>query len=123
MALRSTPLPSDPALLTELALALEAENETLRTTIVTLKALIFGARSERFAGLGSEQLALDLLDGRAEETRKTAAGNDDAPPGDPETWLADVLERMVSGATTNDRLTELLAWNWKVAREQAKLAA
>jgi transposase len=83
MALRSTPLPSDPALLTELALALEAENETLRTTIVTLKALIFGARSERFAGLGSEQLALDLLDGRAEETRRTAAGNDDVPPGEP----------------------------------------
>jgi transposase len=83
MALHSTPLPSDPALLTELALALEAENETLRTTIVTLKALIFGARSERFAGLGSEQLALDLLDSHAEETRKTAAGNDDVPPGEP----------------------------------------
>ncbi len=52
MALRSTSLPSVPALLTELALALEAENEALRTTTVTLKALIFGARSERFAGLG-----------------------------------------------------------------------
>ena len=32
---------------------------------------------------------------------------------DPETYLADVLERMVSGRTTNDRLHELLAWNWK----------
>jgi len=42
---------------------------------------------------------------------------------DPETWLADVLERVVSGATTNNRLAELLAWNWKVAREQEKLAA
>nr|WP_255461835.1 transposase domain-containing protein [Methylosinus sp. RM1] len=29
---------------------------------------------------------------------------------DPETWLADVLERMVSGATTNNRLAELLVW-------------
>jgi transposase len=32
---------------------------------------------------------------------------------DPETYLIDVLERMVSGRTTNDRLHELLAWNWK----------
>ena len=42
---------------------------------------------------------------------------------DPELWLIDVLERVVSGATTNDRLAELLAWNWKAAREQTKLAA
>lgn len=30
---------------------------------------------------------------------------------DPEAYLVDVLERMVSGRTTNDRLHELLAWN------------
>jgi transposase len=36
---------------------------------------------------------------------------------DPETWLTDVLERIVSGATKNDQLHELLAWNWKAARE------
>jgi hypothetical protein len=30
---------------------------------------------------------------------------------------------MVSGRTTNDRLHELLAWNWKAAREAEKLAA
>jgi transposase len=42
---------------------------------------------------------------------------------DPETWLTDVLERMVSGRTTNDRLSELLAWNWKAEREQAMIAA
>ena len=42
---------------------------------------------------------------------------------DPEVWLVDVLERVVSCETTNDRLAELLAWNWKAAREQAKLAA
>jgi len=41
----------------------------------------------------------------------------------PEAWLADALERVVCGATTNDRLAELLAWNWKTTREQAKLAA
>jgi transposase len=42
---------------------------------------------------------------------------------DPEAWLTDVLERMVSGRTTNDRLHELLAWNWKPEAAQAKLAA
>jgi transposase len=42
---------------------------------------------------------------------------------DPETYLADVLERMVSGETTNNRLHELLAWNWKAAREAVKTAA
>lgn len=42
---------------------------------------------------------------------------------DPETYLADVLERMVGGATKNHRLQELLVWNWKAAREQATHAA
>jgi hypothetical protein len=41
---------------------------------------------------------------------------------DPETYLIDVLERMVSRRTTNDRLHELLAWNWKPEASQAKLA-
>ena len=63
-------LPSDPALLTELALALRAENESLRTTISTLKALIFGTRSERLSAIGAEQLALAL-----------GEGDDDTPPG------------------------------------------
>ena len=62
-------LPSDPALLTELALALRAENESLRTTISTLKALIFGARSERLSAIAAEQLALAL-----------GEGGGDAPP-------------------------------------------
>ena len=36
---------------------------------------------------------------------------------DPEAWLTDVLERIVSGQTKNNQLHELLAWNWKAARE------
>ncbi|MDU0955864.1 MAG: transposase domain-containing protein, partial [Bradyrhizobium sp.] len=36
---------------------------------------------------------------------------------DPEAYLVDVLDRMVSGATKTDQLYELLAWNWKAARE------
>jgi transposase len=35
---------------------------------------------------------------------------------DPETYLADVLERIVSGRTKANALRELLPWNWKVAR-------
>jgi transposase len=42
---------------------------------------------------------------------------------DPETYLADILERMVSGATKNNRLGELLVWNWMAAREAEKIAA
>lgn len=45
---------------------------------------------------------------------------------DPQTYLTDVLERIVSGRTKNHQLHELLAWNWKAARETAeagKLAA
>src|SRR3954451_22373672 len=36
---------------------------------------------------------------------------------DPHTYLADVLERMISGRTPVNRLDELLAWNWKAARD------
>jgi transposase len=42
---------------------------------------------------------------------------------DPETYLADILERMVSGATKNHQLHELLVWNWKAAHEAEKAAA
>lgn len=41
---------------------------------------------------------------------------------DPEAYLVDVLERMVSGATKTHQLHELLAWNWKAAREAEKRA-
>lgn len=77
MALRPENLPSDPALLTELALALDAENESLRATIASLKGLIFGARSERMAAILAEQLALDLQDLADDVTPSPV--NDDAP--------------------------------------------
>ncbi|MCO5153696.1 transposase domain-containing protein (plasmid) [Shinella yambaruensis] len=32
---------------------------------------------------------------------------------DPYTWLADVLERIVSGRTTINQLDTLLPWKWK----------
>ena len=42
---------------------------------------------------------------------------------DPHTYLADVLERMISGRTPVNRLDELLAWNWKAARAAMASAA
>jgi IS66 C-terminal element len=39
---------------------------------------------------------------------------------DPQAYLADVLERIVSGQTKSHQLQELLAWNWKAARERCQ---
>jgi hypothetical protein len=41
--------------------------------------------------------------------------SDDAMAG---AYLADVLERIVSWRTKSHQLHELLAWNWKAARER-----
>ena len=60
--MRREALPTDPAALTELVLALDAENEKLRVAMQTLKEMIFGKRSERLAALVAEQLALALGD-------------------------------------------------------------
>src|ERR1700726_442359 len=43
---------------------------------------------------------------------------------DPQAYLADVLERIVSGRTKSHQLHELLAWNWKAAHARiAQVAA
>ena len=42
---------------------------------------------------------------------------------DPETYLADVLDRNVSGRTKVNALRELLPWNWKAARAVSIAAA
>ena len=42
---------------------------------------------------------------------------------DPLAYLTDVLERIVSGRTKSHQLHELLAWNWKVARQRIAQAA
>ena len=38
---------------------------------------------------------------------------------DPQTYIADVLDRIVSGRTRVNALRELLPWEWKAAREAA----
>jgi transposase len=82
MAIRPEALPTDTAALTEMVLALDAENEKLRVAMQTLKDMIFGKRSERFAALVAEQLALELGDLETGATPPVPA-NDDAPAAKP----------------------------------------
>jgi len=86
MAIRPEALPTDAAALTEMVLALDAENEKLRVVMQTLKEMVFGKRSERLAVLVAEQLALELDDLETGVTPPLPA-NDDAPatkpPGKP----------------------------------------
>jgi hypothetical protein len=42
---------------------------------------------------------------------------------DPQTYLADVLERIVSGETKVNALHELLPWEWKAVRAAQAAAA
>ncbi|MFK4492369.1 transposase domain-containing protein [Bradyrhizobium sp. USDA 336] len=42
---------------------------------------------------------------------------------DPQAYLTDVLERIVSGRTKSHQLHERLAWNWKAARPHTPQAA
>src|SRR6266487_1179449 len=78
MAIRPEALPTDTAALTEMVLALDAENEKLRVAMQTLKEMIFGKRSERLAVIVAEQLALELAD-LAIGVTPPAPANDDTP--------------------------------------------
>ena len=86
MTIRPDALPTDAAALTEMVLALDAENEKLRVAMQTLKEMIFGKRSERLAALVAEQVALEL-DDLETGVISPAPANDDAvatkPAGKP----------------------------------------
>jgi transposase len=82
MAIRRETLPTDPAVLTEMLLASDAENEQLRALVRTLKDMIFGARSERFAAVVAEQLPLELGDLETAVT-PPPPDNDDNPADKP----------------------------------------
>jgi transposase len=82
MAIRPEALPTDAAALTEMVLALDAENEKLRVAMQTLKEMIFGKRSERLAAIVAEQLALEL-DDLATGVTPPAPANDDLPAAKP----------------------------------------
>src|SRR4030095_2395922 len=62
MSIRPEDVPSDPARLAAMVLALDAENESLRAIVRTLKDLLFGARSEKAAVTHVPQPPLELAD-------------------------------------------------------------
>jgi transposase len=74
--IRPEDLPTEPAALTEMVLALDAENEKLRVAMRTLSDMIFGKRSERLAVVAAEQLALGLDDVVTDVTPPEAANDD-----------------------------------------------
>src|SRR3954453_12215330 len=78
MSIRPEDVPSDPARLAAMVLALDTENERLRAIVRTLKGLLFGARSERGAGVGVPQLPLDLDDLAVGPPPPPPPANDDA---------------------------------------------
>src|SRR5271165_994814 len=76
MALRPETLPRDPDRLIEMVLACEGKIESLQATIVKLRAIIFGARSEKSAVIIAEQLSLGLGD-VATDAALSSPANDD----------------------------------------------
>ncbi|NNM56427.1 IS66 family transposase [Acidocella sp.] len=92
----------------------EVDSNTVERTI---RAISLGKKNSLFAGspVGGENWAIlaSLIN--------TAKLHD----LDPQTYLADVLERIVSGQTKVNALAELLPWNWKAARaaQDVKVAA
>jgi hypothetical protein len=81
----------------------------------SMRPIALGRRNSLFSGSegGAESWAIlaSLLN--------TAKLND----VDPQTYLCDVLERIVSGRTKSHQLHELLVWNWKAARTTPAQAA
>jgi transposase len=77
MPLRPEDVPSDPARLVAMVLALDTENERLRAIVRTLKDLLFGARSERAAVIDVAQLPLDLDDLAVGPTPPPPPANDE----------------------------------------------
>ena len=70
-------LPCDPAALARMVLDLDAENARLRQMVEALKALVFGAKSEKAAAIDPNQGSLDLGDLATEavpEANDNAAG-------------------------------------------------
>jgi len=90
---------------------IEVDNNTVERS---MRPIALGRKNSLFAGNdgGAETWAIlaSLLN--------TAKLNEI----DPFTWLHDVLEKIVSGEVKTHQLDQLLAWNWKAAREVAATA-
>ena len=81
----------------------------------TMRPIALGRKNALFAGSENGARTWAIL----ASLINTAKLND----LDPQTYLADVLERIISGRTPINRLDELLAWNWKAARDALATAA
>src|SRR3954465_1129469 len=77
MSIRPEDVPSDPARLVAMVLALDTENERLRGIVRTLTDLLFGARSERAAVITLHQLPRFLVDLAVGPTPPPPPANDD----------------------------------------------
>ena len=91
---------------------LEVDNNTVERT---MRPIALGRRNHLFAGDDGGAETWSIL----ASLLTTARLND----VDPFTWLADVLDKVASGAVKANDLDRLLVWNWKAAREAASLAA
>ena len=81
MVLPPEKLPRDPDQLIEIIFDLRSEVETLRTSVTKLKAMIFGARSEKSAVIIAEQLPLGLGDVAAQAVLPSPANDDSQDDG------------------------------------------
>src|SRR4029450_4135140 len=77
MPIRPEDVPSDPPRLVAMVLALDAENDSLRAIVRTLKDLLFGARSEKATVIDVAQLPLDLDDLAVGPTPPPPPANDE----------------------------------------------
>ena len=82
-------------------------------------------RSMRPIGLGRKNSLFSGSEGGAESWAILASVLNTAKLNgiDPQAYLCDVLERIVSGHTKNHQLHELSAWNWKAIEAAGQAAA
>jgi hypothetical protein len=94
----------------------EVDNNTVERD---MRPIGLGRRNSLFAGSENGAASWAVL----ASLINTALLND----VDPQPWLTDVLERIVSGQSKSHQLAELLPWNWKTARaapvQDLKMAA
>jgi transposase len=81
----------------------------------TIRPIALGRRNALFAGSARGAEAWAILSSIINTAKLHEL--------DPQTYLADVLERIVSGQTKVNSLHELLPWAWKAARAEQMVAA
>jgi hypothetical protein len=91
---------------------LEVDNNTVERT---MRPIALGRRNHLFAGDDGGAETWSILASLLATAKLNGV--------DPFTWLNDVLDKLVSGAVKANDLDRLLVWNWKAARETARLAA